>query len=117
MVALNVLARKGLTPERSIDAFDRLNRAVSVSARVPHRQAVGTTDRVIETVASVAKFGGDAAQFGNDALGRLSKEVEHRPLLTLAVVVGVAFLWSGHPSTLISYRPRPDTKHKLRKLK
>jgi ElaB/YqjD/DUF883 family membrane-anchored ribosome-binding protein len=34
----------------------------------------------------------DAAQLGNDALRRLSKEVEHRPLVTLAVAVGVGIL-------------------------
>jgi ElaB/YqjD/DUF883 family membrane-anchored ribosome-binding protein len=71
--------------------------------------AVGTADQVTESVASVlasladrfrglsmgdeaAKFRGDAAKFGNDALRRLSKEVEHRPLVTLAVAIGVGLL-------------------------
>ena len=34
----------------------------------------------------------EAAKFGNDALRRLSNEVEHRPLVTLAVAVGVGIL-------------------------
>jgi ElaB/YqjD/DUF883 family membrane-anchored ribosome-binding protein len=38
------------------------------------------------------RFGNDAAGFGNDALNRLSTEVEHRPLMTLAVAVGVGIL-------------------------
>ena len=40
----------------------------------------------------MAKLGGEAAKLGNDALRRLSKEVEHRPLVTLAVAVGVGIL-------------------------
>ena len=39
-----------------------------------------------------AKIGSGAAKFGNDALRRLSKEVEHRPLVTLAVAVSVGIL-------------------------
>jgi ElaB/YqjD/DUF883 family membrane-anchored ribosome-binding protein len=72
-------------------------------------RAVGTGDHVKDTVASVlgsladrfqqlsigdeaAKFGGGAAKFGNDALRRLSKEIGHRPLITVAVAVGVGVL-------------------------
>jgi ElaB/YqjD/DUF883 family membrane-anchored ribosome-binding protein len=39
-----------------------------------------------------AKFGSEAARLGNHALHRLSKEVEHRPIVTLAVAVGVGIL-------------------------
>lgn len=43
-----------------------------------------------------AHFGSEAARagakYGNEALRRLSAEVEHRPLLTLAIAVGVGFL-------------------------
>jgi len=38
------------------------------------------------------KIGSEAAKLGNDALRRLSKEVEHRPLITLTVAVGVGIL-------------------------
>jgi ElaB/YqjD/DUF883 family membrane-anchored ribosome-binding protein len=34
----------------------------------------------------------EAAKLGNDALRRLSNEVEHRPLVTLAVAIGVGIL-------------------------
>jgi ElaB/YqjD/DUF883 family membrane-anchored ribosome-binding protein len=73
--------------------------------------AVETADRAGETVAAVlnsiahrfrggansmgdeaAKIGREAAKLGNDVLRRLSKEVEHRPLITLAVAVGVGIL-------------------------
>jgi len=40
----------------------------------------------------VAKIGGEAAKPGDRALRRLSNEVEHRPLITLAVAVGVGIL-------------------------
>ena len=38
------------------------------------------------------RFGNEAAKFGNDALERVATEVEHRPLITLAVAVGVGIL-------------------------
>ena len=34
----------------------------------------------------------EAAKLGNDALRRLSNEVEHRPLITIAVAVGLGIL-------------------------
>jgi ElaB/YqjD/DUF883 family membrane-anchored ribosome-binding protein len=37
-------------------------------------------------------MGNEAAKLGNDALQRLSREVEHRPLVTLAVAVVVGIL-------------------------
>jgi hypothetical protein len=39
-----------------------------------------------------AKIGGAAADLGNDVLWRLSREVKHRPLVTLAVAIGVGIL-------------------------
>jgi hypothetical protein len=42
------------------------------------------------------RFGNEAAKFGakvgNDALRRVASEVEHRPLVTLAVAIGVGVL-------------------------
>jgi ElaB/YqjD/DUF883 family membrane-anchored ribosome-binding protein len=42
------------------------------------------------------RFGNEAAKFGakvgNDALQRVASEVEHRPLVTLAVAIGVGVL-------------------------
>lgn len=34
----------------------------------------------------------DATKYGQDALHRIAHEVEHRPLLTLAVAIGVGYL-------------------------
>jgi hypothetical protein len=39
-----------------------------------------------------SRFGQEAAKFGNVALRRLSTEVEHRPLILLAVAAGLGFL-------------------------
>jgi len=41
---------------------------------------------------SATRFGNDAVKFGNDTLRRLSSEVEHRPLMILAVAVGIGLL-------------------------
>ena len=38
------------------------------------------------------RFGNEAARAGNDAVRRLVDEVEHRPLMMLAVAVGVGVL-------------------------
>jgi hypothetical protein len=42
------------------------------------------------------RFGNEAAKFGakvgNDALQRVASEVEHRPLVTLAVAIGIGVL-------------------------
>jgi ElaB/YqjD/DUF883 family membrane-anchored ribosome-binding protein len=73
--------------------------------------ALQTADHVGETVAAAlssiaerfrggansmsdeaTKFGSEAAKLGNHALHRLSKEVEHRPFVTLVVAVGVGIL-------------------------
>ena len=85
----------------------RLSRAAS-------RAAPGAVDRVSDTIATALNdvadrfrgraraVGGEAAQFsddalrvGNDVLRKLAHEVEHRPLLTLAVAVGVGALAAG----------------------
>jgi ElaB/YqjD/DUF883 family membrane-anchored ribosome-binding protein len=39
-----------------------------------------------------ARLSGEAAKIGTDTLRRLSHEVEHRPLATIAVAVGVGIL-------------------------
>src|SRR5262245_9408859 len=47
----------------------------------------------------------EAAKLGNEALRRLSNEVEHRPLVTLAVAVGVGIL-VGLASRVAAGAPR-----------
>jgi ElaB/YqjD/DUF883 family membrane-anchored ribosome-binding protein len=54
-----------------------------------------------------AKIGSEAAKLSNDALRRLSDEVEHRPLVTLAVAVGVGIL-VGLASHRRPQRPSPQ---------
>ena len=44
------------------------------------------------SMTDATKIGAAAAKLGNDALRRLSREVQHRPLVTLAVAVGVGIL-------------------------
>jgi ElaB/YqjD/DUF883 family membrane-anchored ribosome-binding protein len=46
-------------------------------------------DEAVRFGNEAAKFG---AKFGNDALERVASEVERRPLITLAVAVGVGIL-------------------------
>ena len=38
------------------------------------------------------RLGNEATKLGQDALHRIAQEVEHRPLLTLAVAIGVGYL-------------------------
>ncbi len=56
------------------------------------RGGVGAID-----IGDAAKLGNAAAKLGDDALRRVAREVEHRPLVTLAVAVGVGLLmgWAG----------------------
>jgi ElaB/YqjD/DUF883 family membrane-anchored ribosome-binding protein len=42
-----------------------------------------------------SQFGDDALKLGNDALRSLTKEVEHRPLVTLAVAFGLGVIAAG----------------------
>jgi ElaB/YqjD/DUF883 family membrane-anchored ribosome-binding protein len=46
-------------------------------------------DEAVRFGRDAAKFG---AKFGNDALERVASEVEHRPLMTLAVAIGIGIL-------------------------
>jgi len=54
--------------------------------RSGRRLAAGEAARLGD---EAAKFG---AKIGNDALRRMAREVEHRPLITLAVAIGVGIL-------------------------
>ncbi len=97
------------------DLEQRLSR---LTRSVPSRAAANGMDRVGEAVAAAlgdiaekfrsraratgseaerlaGRVGDDALEFGNEALRRLAKEVEQRPLVTLAVAVGVGALAAG----------------------
>ena len=49
-------------------------------------------DEAAKIRSEATKFGNEAAKLGNDAMRRLANEVEHRPLVTLAVAIGVGVL-------------------------
>ena len=63
---------------------ERFRRAKSVSRSMS--RSVG---------GDVAHFGEDALQFGNEALRKLAKDVERKPLVLLAVAIGVGVLAAG----------------------
>jgi len=74
-------------------AADRLGEAVaSALSTIADRFRNGAGSMGDEAVRLGNKFGGEAAKLGDVALRRLSDEVEHRPLVTLAVAVGVGIL-------------------------
>jgi ElaB/YqjD/DUF883 family membrane-anchored ribosome-binding protein len=76
----------------SASAAEVAERAGAVMAPVLNRIA----DRIRGGAHSISdettNLGNEVAKLGNNALRRLSNEVEHRPLLTLAVAVGVGIL-------------------------
>jgi hypothetical protein len=98
--------------ERLLREFEaRLARMTGVAARAP-AGATRRVDGLGDTIASalsdmadrisgrahnvdVAQLGDDAVRLGNEALRKLAREVERRPLVTLAVAVGVGALAVG----------------------
>jgi hypothetical protein len=103
--------------QRAAD-LDRLLRDIehrlSRMSRTASRAAPGAVDRVSDTVVSALnditdrlrgparatvedarQFGDEALRAGNEALRKLRREAEQRPLLLLAVAVGVGALALG----------------------
>lgn len=79
-------------------AGQRTSSGVSAAGHLGDAIASAVTD-VIERfggsrrlAGDAARFGNEAARFGKDAIGRLASEVEHRPLLIIAVAVGIGVL-------------------------
>jgi ElaB/YqjD/DUF883 family membrane-anchored ribosome-binding protein len=84
--------------------FDRVRSQASASAAQAADRAGETVASILSNIAErlhggagvmgdeMAKFGGEAKKLGDTALRRLSREVEHRPLVTLAIAVGVGIL-------------------------
>jgi len=73
------------TSARTVDAADRIATSLTSLAEQFRGGAGVATDEA-------ARIGGEAVKIGNDALRRLSREVERRPLMILAVAVGVGIL-------------------------
>lgn len=109
--------------QRLEQRMERLGGVASRTAASGMASAVQATDRVSDAVVTAlgdvidrfrggvrtvggeaSRFGHDAARFGHEAtklggvaLRRVSTEVERRPLITIAVAVGVGLLigWAG----------------------
>ena len=62
-----------------------------------------------------ANLGNEVADLSNDALRRLSNEVEHRPLLTLGVAVGVGILVGLTSRSVAAGPPRAATRRPRRR--
>jgi ElaB/YqjD/DUF883 family membrane-anchored ribosome-binding protein len=73
----------------AVEAADRIGDAVASALTVIGDRFRGGTRTV---GADAMRFGNEAARVGNDALRRVAVEVEHRPLVALAVAAGVGFL-------------------------
>jgi ElaB/YqjD/DUF883 family membrane-anchored ribosome-binding protein len=74
---LNTLTKRGAS-----HAVDGLNDAV-------YGAVAGVTDRLRDGARGISD---DAAKFGDQALRRISTEMDRRPLLTLAIAAGIGFL-------------------------
>lgn len=100
------LERVGVSTSASaVDTADHVGHIIASALK-------GTANRFREGAHSVndkaVNMGSEAAKLGNDALRRLSEEIEHRPLVTLAVAVGAGFLL-GLSTTVIGSRPGRQT--------
>jgi ElaB/YqjD/DUF883 family membrane-anchored ribosome-binding protein len=77
------------TSARTADAAERIGDRIAASLTSIAEQFRGGTSVATD---EAARIGGEAVKLGNDALRRLSREVERRPLVILAVAVGVGIL-------------------------
>jgi ElaB/YqjD/DUF883 family membrane-anchored ribosome-binding protein len=86
--------------EQSLERAGR-STAASVSATADDlRESVasglaGLVDRFRSGSQEAARMSDTAAKVGGDALRRVSDEVQHRPLVILAVAIGVGILLGG----------------------
>ena len=79
----------GRTAASAMQATDRIGDAVAAAlSDIGERFRGGTRSVGGEAI----KLGNEAAKRGNDALRRVANEVEHRPLVALAVAAGVGIL-------------------------
>jgi ElaB/YqjD/DUF883 family membrane-anchored ribosome-binding protein len=92
------------------DRLDRLSRRAARASSAAPRAVDRVGDSIAAALSDIAErfrggartarseasqFGDDAFKFGNDALRTLTKEVEQRPLVTLAVAFGVGMIAAG----------------------
>ena len=101
----------GRSAANAAQAADRVGETIGMVDRLQGR-ANSVRDEVAKIGSeTAAKIGGEAARLGNHALRRLSNEVEHRPLVMLAVAVGVGILvgLASH------HRATPQRAHQRRR--
>jgi len=95
----------GLTSPRTAEVAERAAAAIlPVLSSIANRFRGGTHS-----------MSDEAAKLGNDALRRLSNEVEHRPLVTLAVAVGVGVLVGLASRSAAAGAPRAATRSPRRR--
>jgi ElaB/YqjD/DUF883 family membrane-anchored ribosome-binding protein len=99
--------------------LERVGGSTSASKAELAERAGGAIAPVLSSIADRFRGGAhsmsdEAAKLGNDALRRLSKEVEHRPLLTLAVAVGVGILVGLASRFAAAGAPRPPRRRAAR---
>jgi ElaB/YqjD/DUF883 family membrane-anchored ribosome-binding protein len=84
------------TSASASQAADRVGDAIAAAlSGVAERFRGGASsfgDEAAKIRSEATKFGNEAAKLGNHAMRRLANEVEHRPLVTLAVAIGVGVL-------------------------
>ena len=84
-----VARRSGHVSASAVDAADRLGENIASALS-------STADRFRRSARSLGneaeKVSGQATDLGKDVLQRLAHEVEHRPLVALAVAIGVGIL-------------------------
>lgn len=106
----------GRSAANAAQAADRVGETIVSALQSMADRLQGGANSVRDEVAKIggeaaAKIGSEAAKLGNHALRRLSNEVEHRPLVTLAVAVGVGILvgLASH------HRSSPQRTHQRRR--
>jgi len=94
----------GRSAASAAQAADHVGETIASALSGVAERLRGRADSVRD---EVAKISGDAAKLGNQALRRLVDEVEHRPLITLAVAIGVGILvgLAGHQASRSNRSP------------
>jgi ElaB/YqjD/DUF883 family membrane-anchored ribosome-binding protein len=84
------------TSARTTVVSDHVGEAIaSALSAVASRLLGGDNSANIGDASSIKearKIAGEAAQLGNDAMRRVAREIKHRPLVTLAIAIGVGVL-------------------------
>jgi hypothetical protein len=77
------------TPTAATELADHVSESIGTVLSAMATRFLGRADLSAE---GVGKFADAAGRFGNDAVRRLAQETRHRPLVTVAVGVGIGVL-------------------------